>query len=259
MKKNLFDLMAEKQPMKERPVVGVIIVGNSGVGKSFLCNLLIGEDIFESKCGPKGVTQVTQTYKMSCGGMFDFLIYDTPGIILTDQDDMENNKKEIEKAFNNCPESIVIFVFGCIGGRASIDDILAFKSLQAAYKFPANCLMFVVNKLPADRLTEFDGKFMITLSRLVPSAGISSENIFFLAFLNRNNSEERDDQRLKLLAFLSKRKPELQQKYDEIILRRDGINNQSKKKIVSYNRKTNQFPGSQLLLFSNRFQSRIIK
>ena len=224
LKQNLIDLMAEKQPMKQRPLVGVIIVGNSGAGKSFLCNLLIGEDIFESKCTPEGVTKVTETYKISCGGMFDFLIYDIPGMIDADQDDIENNKKEIEKAFNNCPESIVIFAFRETGGRAQLDDIIAFKALQASYRFPPNCLMFVLNNIPADRPTEFDGKFMVTVSKLLPLAGISNETMFFLQTLNRNNSEEREDQRLKLFTFLSKRKPELQQKYQEIILRIDEIN-----------------------------------
>ena len=39
---------------------GVIILGNTGVGKSFLCNIMIGVDKFKHEYSPTSVTSKTE-------------------------------------------------------------------------------------------------------------------------------------------------------------------------------------------------------
>ncbi|UJR34782.1 hypothetical protein I4U23_027563 [Adineta vaga] len=43
----------------DHPTVGLILLGNTGIGKSFLANILIGIDTFEHRCGTNSVTHET--------------------------------------------------------------------------------------------------------------------------------------------------------------------------------------------------------
>lgn len=143
--------------------VGFIILGNSGAGKSFICNLLIGEEIFANDFDPNAVTTTTRFHRVPCGS-FDALIYDIPGLIEADQERIDRNKREIEKAFKECPNSIVLFVWTHKGGRVVHEDIIAFQALNKAYQFSSESLAFVLNSLPPKRSPQYDEKFTVTLA-----------------------------------------------------------------------------------------------
>jgi len=47
--------------------LGVIILGNSGVGKSFLANILLGHDVFAHRIDAHAVTTKTEFQEVNMG------------------------------------------------------------------------------------------------------------------------------------------------------------------------------------------------
>ena len=68
------------------------------------------------------MTTVTEHYRIQADG-HDLLVYNIPGLVEVNQAKIDQNKEEIQKAFKECPTSIVIFVWTQIGGRAQNDDV----------------------------------------------------------------------------------------------------------------------------------------
>jgi GTPase SAR1 family protein len=138
--------------------VGVLAVGNSGVGKSLLNNILLKKERFEHKIGPSSVTEAVDLEPVDSGTRSGgrVAIFDIPGLIECDSSKIQRNKDELEKAFQGCNEQVVAFVFGCaVAGRILAEDLQAFKSIVNAYEVKPESLVFVCNKIPR-KFTEVD-------------------------------------------------------------------------------------------------------
>eukprot|EP01113_Clastostelium_recurvatum_P048614 TRINITY_DN8896_c0_g3_i1.p2 TRINITY_DN8896_c0_g3~~TRINITY_DN8896_c0_g3_i1.p2 ORF type:complete len:113 (-),score=14.24 TRINITY_DN8896_c0_g3_i1:787-1104(-) len=91
------------------PYAGVIVLGNSGVGKSWLCNIIlndddaaVGKERFHHDYAPGAVTTHTESFTsfMLLKEMpIDLTIYNVPGLLESDRESIMRNKTEIEKAF----------------------------------------------------------------------------------------------------------------------------------------------------------------
>mgnify|MGYP002394904442 FL=1 len=96
---------------------GLIILGNTGAGKSFIGNLILNREAFVHECNVDSVTHNTEFCEFS-EGPIQFSIFNIPGLIENEQAAVERNKVEIHKAFGIRPNSIVAFVFTAgAGGR----------------------------------------------------------------------------------------------------------------------------------------------
>lgn len=63
---------------------GLIILGNSGVGKSFLANILLKEEAFRHEFSARSVTHRTEFREITVNGI-RFAIFNIPGLIEADQ------------------------------------------------------------------------------------------------------------------------------------------------------------------------------
>jgi DNA replication protein DnaC len=63
---------------------GLIILGNSGVGKSFLANILLDKDIFKHEFSARSVTHRTEFQEITIGD-HRYAIFNVPGLIEADQ------------------------------------------------------------------------------------------------------------------------------------------------------------------------------
>ena len=63
---------------------GLIILGNSGVGKSFLANVLLKEDAFTHQFSARSVTHRTEFREVTFNN-HRFAIFNIPGLIEGDQ------------------------------------------------------------------------------------------------------------------------------------------------------------------------------
>lgn len=176
---------------------GVIILGNTGVGKSFLCNILLGAEIFKHQYSPSSVTTETGSAMVQYE-RFQPVIFNIPGLIEADQQRIELNKKEIQKAFTQEKQSIIIYVFGNQNGRIRDEDVLAFNAINAAYDFNAESLLIIMNGLSKQRPDNYESMVIFQLKRVL-GIGISHDNICFLEQIDQGNTSERKQLKETLL------------------------------------------------------------
>lgn len=177
---------------------GLIILGNAGVGKSFLGNILLSRDVFVHKFSVGSVTHDTEYSEIQVGG-FTFAIFNIPGLIEANQKRIDLNKREIEKAFLARPNSIVLYVFGNQRGRLRDEDMVAFNAINAAYSFRRESLVLVMNDLDKDRPSDYEGTTLVLLQQLLPHVEINEQNVCFLNRIAQNNRNEKQFLKEQLL------------------------------------------------------------
>lgn len=201
---------------------GIIILGNAGAGKSHICNILAGYNRFEADFQPEAVTTVTEHDRITLGSA-PFRLYNIPGLVEVNQEHIDQNKREIMKAFDQSPISIVLFVWTQIGGRVQNDDVIAFNALNDAYKFPTGSLMFIVNNIPSKRPPDYEGKFIAILSNMLKPMPVSLEATFFLDTMDSEENEKISKARSSLALFINRHHASLQRRHADIILQSDQL------------------------------------
>ncbi|WP_238699927.1 GTPase [Helicobacter pylori] len=102
---------------KEKPIMNILLMGATGVGKSSLINGLFGQEVAKAGTG-KPVTQHLEKY---VNGEKGLILWDTKGIKSKDyQNTMKSVKKEIEDSFKTLDEKEAIDVaYLCIKETSS--------------------------------------------------------------------------------------------------------------------------------------------
>ncbi|GAA9832004.1 hypothetical protein VN0530_07530 [Helicobacter pylori] len=92
---------------KEKPIVNILLMGATGVGKSSLTNGLFGQEVAKAGTG-KSLTQHLEKY---VDGEKGLILWDTKGIEAEDYENtMKSVKKEIEDSFKTLDEKEAIDV-----------------------------------------------------------------------------------------------------------------------------------------------------
>ena len=199
---------------------GLIILGNTGAGKSFIGNLILNREAFVHECNADSVTHKTEFCEFS-EGPIQFSIFNIPGLIENEQAAVERNKVEIHKAFGIRPKSIVAFVFNAgAGGRITEDDIIAFHAIKKVYSFESKSFLAIVNDLPPNRPPNYDTD---AKAKLEKSLGLQNIEVCCLHRINQQEAAGRSELRQKLLASIKKCITKLHHKQGDIILRVDEL------------------------------------
>ena len=89
---------------------GVLAIGNAGVGKSLLTNILIGENAFAHEAQARAVTVRTEFRDIDSDleewGIVR--IFNIPGLIEVDATQLDKNKRELQKAFDSCHQQVLL-------------------------------------------------------------------------------------------------------------------------------------------------------
>jgi hypothetical protein len=167
-------------------ICGLIIIGNSGVGKSFLANIIIDKPHFKHDFSARSVTHRTESIMCMVGDKY-YTIYNIPGLIEGDEERIALNKQEINRAFEEQQENslIIIYVFGHQNGRIRNEDIITFRAIHNAYPFCSDSLITIINGLPSDRPSTYNED---TQAMLIDLLGMIPGQICFIDQLNSLDS-----------------------------------------------------------------------
>jgi hypothetical protein len=151
--------------------LAIITAGNSGVGKSFIDNLVVGEEVFLHKYRAASVTRETEAVVTNINGKLA-TVYNIPGLIESNKENIELNKAEIEKAFLGRAAQVIVFVFGVgDGGRIRQEDYAAYLAMNEAYEFSRYSLVFVFNNVKkfdtVEEREEYQAMSIINLKELL--------------------------------------------------------------------------------------------
>lgn len=134
------------------------IIDNTGVGKSLLCNCLIGKWEFDSKSQADSCTRevsfvevwIPTLSKSAQTGeqksALPFRIFNIPGLLEADPIRVQQNVKLLQSALDQKEPSIVLYILTTEGGRIRDNDYAAFKALKEAYEIQKHSFLFIVNK-----------------------------------------------------------------------------------------------------------------
>lgn len=136
-------------------VVKVLVLGNSGAGKSFLCNATIGANTFShaTQCGR--VTEVNTFVAVVIDGTA-FVICNIPGLIESVEGNIPKNKAYIEAAFafyGDCP-TVALFVMHPKSGRINNEDYVAMRVVNKYVSLDPRATAVVINGVDWDELDQ---------------------------------------------------------------------------------------------------------
>jgi uncharacterized small protein (DUF1192 family) len=142
--------------------------------------------------------------------------------LLLFQTRIDINKREIDHAFAQRPNSLIIYIFGQGNGRIHDEDAIAFNSINKAYPLNIQSLLLVINGLPAVRPKNYEGEVMLMLQDIiqVPAA---AERVCFLNQIDRENMEERLALRKQLVSAIIQLSPKEHIKMHDIHLQADEV------------------------------------
>jgi hypothetical protein len=199
---------------------GLIIVGNSGVGKSFLANIILGKHQFKHDFSARSVTHRTESITCILGDKH-FRIYNIPGLIEGNEERIVLNRREISQAFEEQKDNplVIIYVFGHQNGRIRNEDIATFRSIHNAYTFCSDSLITIVNGLPSDRPSTYNEDTQDTLINLL---GMKPGQICFIDHVNSNEAHHESVQKYLIDTILNVH-PRIHTKINNINLITDEV------------------------------------
>lgn len=199
---------------------GVIILGNTGAGKSFLANVILGKNVFVHQVRSRAVTTKTE-YEVSQIDGKSYAVYNIPGLVEANQERIDLNKREIERAFTGHPYAVVIFVFGCgDGGRIRDEDIVAFNAINDAYPLGNKSLIIILNNIPSvlspDERSDYESDTIENLKGLLK---LDFEHTCFIYQMNPAAYDEKSRAQTKLIDKIKIALPKTHKKEKDINLR----------------------------------------
>ncbi|CAF0720542.1 unnamed protein product [Adineta steineri] len=169
---------------------GLIILGNSGVGKSFLANIILGKEHFQHDFSARSVTHRTESIICRLDDR-QVRVYNIPGLIEGNEERITLNRREITRAFEEQNEHsvVVMYVFGHQNGRIRNEDLITFRAIHNAYTFSSDSLIIVINGLPRDRPKTYNEETEATLIDLL---GMKPNKLCFIDRLIATETQQID-------------------------------------------------------------------
>ncbi|KAF9971440.1 hypothetical protein BGZ73_005630 [Actinomortierella ambigua] len=131
----------------------VLLVGNAGVGKSYLLNS-IGGNFRSGFSAVDGLTSDSTYCDVNIRGSTVRLI-DAPGLLEATDENVARNAKAITNALNMRGGFKLIFVLAECSGRVTPSDLYMIGTVMSGVDFAIN-VGVIVNKVPEDDMKRYD-------------------------------------------------------------------------------------------------------
>lgn len=216
--------------------ISLVVVGNPGVGKSFLCNVFLEQEAFKHSFQAGACTIDADSrmahFETSDGTTTRVVVHNVPGLIEYDPQRLALNKQYINQAFAHPGDHVIMYVFAPgRGGRLEASDFAAYEALSSAYNFQSTSVVFVFNMMPLrdDRTQTYDDEIVAMAMRLI---NWPSTKVFNYVFLNNDPDVAKSGDfkgakaavmRNKLLQSLELAVPHRHEKVKEIELDADRV------------------------------------
>ena len=175
-------------PTDSTAPIGLLTIGNVGVGKSFLQDTIAGRAVFQTARRVRAVTAETTSHTVVVDGKA-YKLFDIPGLIeMGNEQKIESNKTAIDTAFSQCSQQIVLVVMGHLNLRPQAQDVATFLAVRRAYELHQRSVIFVVNQIRADDEDEDKADFTDKLRETLKEAEACPDDlrVVFCIDIGRN-------------------------------------------------------------------------
>jgi len=206
-----------------------LLIGNSGVGKSVLCNLILGVDYFHHDCSAGSVTTGVECEEATIkhqGKNCKVALFNIPGLLEVNEKNFQRNKDALTDAFSRHPRHVTVFVFNSMNGRLLGQDVEAFKTVWKTYALEPSSLICLFNQAKPTKKWQVEVLMMLEQE----SGWTGPLNALFLPPLPTDDDNKIDligkvgtEARLQLLAAIQLRTPKPHPKTGELSFKSDEI------------------------------------
>ena len=166
--------------------VGLLTIGNVGVGKSFLLDAIAGRAVFRTARRVRAVTAQTTSHTVVVGDK-TYTLFDIPGLIeMGNEQKIDSNKRAIDTAFNQSCQQIVLMVMSHLNLRLQQQDLTTFQAVHHAYALHQRSVIFVVNQIRRDDTQEEKVALTAQLRLSLGDACPEDLRVVFIPDIGRN-------------------------------------------------------------------------
>jgi len=122
----------------------IVLIGNTGVGKTHILNSFFGDKIWDSKVS---ITAVTTTigYKDLKVGLSVYRFYNIPGIMEDDEKNVQENINKMKEVLNEEGTTLLIYVLVLQSGRLNSNDCQVINTLKDSYNLEGKNFLYLIN------------------------------------------------------------------------------------------------------------------
>jgi GTPase Era involved in 16S rRNA processing len=182
-------LFSDPRITKEK--LSLVLVGNIGAGKSFIGNLLVNRESFNSKTCSTSVTSEAQAEPV--GDNSNILVIDLPGFDDPSPDTLKKIKQQIKKGIETKSSSqllLCVLSVGGSGGRVRPSDQDTCNLVKDSFGFGVDQTIVIVNQVRERELESFIPELLQDFQSNPEFSWVDSSRTVFLPVVTSRNEDK---------------------------------------------------------------------
>jgi GTPase Era involved in 16S rRNA processing len=168
--------------------LSLILVGNIGAGKSFIGNILVGREVFNSRTCPTSVTSEAQIESIDLNPKI--IVIDLPGFDDPDPESLQSIKQQIKEAIETKSSSqllLCVLSVASSNGRVRPSDQETCNLIRDSYGFGVDQTIVIVNQVRERELESFIPEVVHEFQSTPHFRWVDSSRTVFLPMITSRN------------------------------------------------------------------------